>query len=97
MITNPSLILLDKPFSGVDPIVVQDLQTEIRKLAAFGISILITDHNVEKTFEVASHIYVIDHGKVIGSGSPDEIVKNERVCKCCLGSKFGGSEADGME
>jgi len=91
MITEPGLILLDEPFSGVDPIVVQELQAEIRRLAASGISILLTDHNVERTFEVADQIYVIDHGKVIGSGSPMEIIKNELVRKSYLGQAF---EAD---
>jgi lipopolysaccharide export system ATP-binding protein len=88
MITEPSLILLDEPFSGVDPIVVQDLQAEIRKLAPSGVSILITDHNVERTFEVANQIYVIDHGKVIGSGSPEEIIRNEVVLRDYLGRRF---------
>ena len=52
MVTDPSLILLDEPFSGVDPIAVQDLQQEIRRLAASGVSILITDHNVERTLDI---------------------------------------------
>ena len=94
MITDPSLILLDEPFSGVDPIVVQELQAEIRRLAALGISILITDHNVERTLEVANQIYVIDHGRVIAEGSPAEIVKNELVRKSYLGHTFKGDEFD---
>ena len=91
MITEPGLILLDEPFSGVDPIVVQELQTEVLRLKTLGISVLLTDHNVERTFEVADQIYVIDHGKVIGSGSPMEIIKNELVRKSYLGQAF---EAD---
>jgi lipopolysaccharide export system ATP-binding protein len=94
MITDPSLILLDEPFSGVDPIVVHELQAEIRRLAASGISILITDHNVERTLEVAYQIYVIDHGEVIAEGSPAEIVKNELVRKSYLGHIFKGDEFD---
>jgi len=94
MITDPSLILLDEPFSGVDPIVVQELQAEIRRLAASGISILITDHNVERTLEVADQAYVIDHGKVIGSGPPKEIIQNELVRKSYLGRIFKGDEFD---
>jgi lipopolysaccharide export system ATP-binding protein len=94
MITDPSLILLDEPFSGVDPIVVQELQVEIRRLAASGISILITDHNVERTLEVADQAYVIDHGKVIGSGPPKEIIQNELVRKSYLGRIFKGDEFD---
>ncbi|UCG46791.1 MAG: LPS export ABC transporter ATP-binding protein [Phycisphaerales bacterium] len=95
MVTDPSLILLDEPFSGVDPIAVQDLQQEIRRLAASGVSILITDHNVERTLEVVDEAYIIDHGKVIGAGPPAEIVRNEQVRKLYLGNTFEGDEFDG--
>jgi lipopolysaccharide export system ATP-binding protein len=94
MVTNPSLILLDEPFSGVDPIAVEDLQREIRRLVASGVSILITDHNVERTLEVVDKAYIIDHGKVIGSGSPAEIVRDETVRKLYLGNTFAGNEFD---
>ncbi len=94
MITNPSLILLDEPFSGVDPIAVEELQTEIRRLVASGVSILITDHNVERTLEVSDKAYIIDHGRVIAEGSPAEIVKNELVRKSYLGHTFDGDEFD---
>jgi lipopolysaccharide export system ATP-binding protein len=94
MVTDPSLILLDEPFSGVDPITVEDLQHEIRRLAGGGVSILITDHNVERTLEVVDKAYIIDHGKVIGSGSPAEIIRNETVKKLYLGSTFDGDEFD---
>ncbi len=88
MVTNPSLILLDEPFSGVDPIAVEDLQREIRRLVISGVSILITDHNVERTLEVVDQAYIIDHGKVIGAGSPAEIIHNDAVVKNYLGSMF---------
>jgi lipopolysaccharide export system ATP-binding protein len=94
MITDPALILLDEPFSGVDPIVVQELQAEIHRLTASGISFLITDHNVERTLEVADEVYVIDHGKVIGSGPPKEIIQNELIRKSYLGHIFKGDEFD---
>jgi lipopolysaccharide export system ATP-binding protein len=94
MVTDPSLILLDEPFSGVDPIAVEDLQQEIRRLAAAGVSILITDHNVERTLEVADKAYIIDHGKVIGAGAPAEIVRNEVVRRSYLGNTFSGDEFD---
>ena len=92
IITDPSLILLDEPFSGVDPIVVEEVQAEIRRLVASGVSILLTDHNVERTLEVADQVYVIDHGKVIGSGSPKEIIQNELVRKSYLGQGFNGNK-----
>jgi lipopolysaccharide export system ATP-binding protein len=94
MVTNPSLILLDEPFSGVDPIAVEDLQHEIRRLVESGLSVLITDHNVERTLEVVDHAYIVNHGKVIGSGSPAEIVRNEIVRKNYLGNIFEGDEFD---
>lgn len=94
MITNPSLILLDEPFSGVDPIAVEELQSEIRQLVASGVSILITDHNVERTLEVADKAYILDHGKVIGHGTPREIIQNELIIKSYLGSTFKGDEFD---
>ncbi len=94
MVTDPSLILLDEPFSGVDPITVEDLQREIRRLVASGVSILITDHNVERTLEVVDKAYIIDHGKVIGSGPPAEIIQNKTVKKLYLGNTFAGDEFD---
>jgi lipopolysaccharide export system ATP-binding protein len=96
MVTDPSLVLLDEPFSGVDPIAVEDLQEQIRNLVASGVSILITDHNVERTLEVADKAYIIDHGKVIGSGSPAEIIRDEVVIKHYLGNTFVGNEFDNI-
>ncbi|MHC4644744.1 MAG: LPS export ABC transporter ATP-binding protein [Planctomycetota bacterium] len=94
MVTDPSLILLDEPFSGVDPIAVGDLQHEIKRLVASGVSILITDHNVERTLEVVDKAYIVDRGKVIGAGAPAEIVRNELVRKHYLGNIFAGDEFD---
>jgi lipopolysaccharide export system ATP-binding protein len=94
MVTDPSLILLDEPFTGVDPIAVGDLQEEIRRLVASGLSVLITDHNVERTLEIVERAYIIDHGKVIGAGSPAEIVRDETVRQYYLGDIFEGDEFD---
>jgi len=94
MVTDPSLILLDEPFSGVDPIAVQDLQHEIRRLVDSGVSILVTDHNVERTLEVVDKAYIIDHGRVIGAGPPAEIIRDEVVIKSYLGNTFTGDEFD---
>ena len=94
MVTNPSLVLLDEPFSGVDPIAVQDLQHQIRGLVAAGVSLLITDHNVERTLEVVDKAYIVDHGQVIGSGTPGEIIRNEVIRKSYLGNTFNGDEFD---
>jgi len=97
MVTNPSLVLLDEPFSGVDPIAVEELQVEIRRLVASGVSILITDHNVERTLEVSDKAYIIDHGKVIAEGGPAEIIRNELVRKSYLGHTFKGDEFDDID
>ena len=94
MVTNPSLVLLDEPFSGVDPIAVEELQGEIRQLVSSGVSILITDHNVERTLEVADKAYIMDHGKVIASGPPKDIIQDELVRKSYLGHTFKGDEFD---
>ncbi len=94
MVTDPSLILLDEPFSGVDPITVQDLQQEIRRLVASDVSVLITDHNVERTLEVVDKAYIIDHGRVIGAGAPAEIIRNQTVRELYLGTTFAGNEFD---
>ena len=94
MVTDPSLILLDEPFSGVDPITVQELQNDIRHLVASGVSILITDHNVERTLEVVDKAYIIDHGKVLAEGTPAQVIQNEIVKKAYLGNSFKGNEFD---
>lgn len=92
MVTDPSLILLDEPFSGVDPIAVEDLQHEIKRLVASGVSILITDHNVERTLEVCDKAYIMDHGKVLASGHPNDIVKDKLVRQTYLGNTFKDKE-----
>jgi len=94
MVTDPSLVLLDEPFSGVDPIAVQDLQHEIRRLVVSGVSILVTDHNVERTLEVVDKAYIVDHGRIIGAGPPAELVRNETVIQSYLGNTFAGDEFD---
>ena len=95
LITNPSLILLDEPFSGVDPIAVEDLQREILRLnQERGISILITDHNVMQTLEVCHHSYIIYEGKVMAYGRPRQLINDPLVRKTYLGDTFRGDEFD---
>lgn len=94
MVTDPSLILLDEPFSGVDPIAVEDLQQEIRRLNSSGVSILITDHNVQRTLEVVDKAYIIDHGNVMAEGTPGQIIRNDKVRELYLGNTFAGDEFD---
>lgn len=96
LVTNPTMILLDEPFSGVDPIAVQELQHEIRGLRDRGISILLTDHNVRETLAVTDRSYIIDNGKVLREGSPKSLVTDELVRKTYLGQTFRGDEFDGQ-
>jgi lipopolysaccharide export system ATP-binding protein len=95
LITDPRLILLDEPFSGVDPIAVEDLQREIHHLQRErGISILLTDHNVRETLSVTNRSYIIDEGRVLRQGSPRELINDDLVRKTYLGSTFRGDEFD---
>ncbi len=94
LVTRPKLILLDEPFSGVDPIAVEDLQTEIRRLAETGIAFLITDHNVQQTLRVCDRAYILDSGRVFAEGTPRDLINDEMVRRVYLGSLFRGDEFD---
>lgn len=94
LVTRPRLILLDEPFSGVDPIAVEELQREIRKLADEDIAFLITDHNVQQTLRVCDRAYIIDSGRKFAEGPPRELINDERVRRVYLGSLFRGDEFD---
>ena len=86
--TNPSFILLDEPFAGIDPIAVLDIQKIIRLLSTKNIGVLITDHNVRETLGICDRAYIVNDGKVFASGKPDEIVNNEAVREVYLGKDF---------
>ena len=86
--TSPRFILLDEPFAGVDPIAVLEIQKIIRFLKERNIGVLITDHNVRETLGICDHAYIINEGRVLAAGRPDEIVYNENVRKVYLGENF---------
>ena len=86
--SEPSFILLDEPFAGVDPISVNDIKDTIRQLKSRGIGILITDHNVRDTLDICESAYIIGEGKVIAAGTPKEIISNSKVKDSYLGSDF---------
>ena len=88
LITNPTLVLLDEPFSGVDPIAVESLHHEIRSLRDAGISVLLTDHNVRETLSVTDRSYIIFDGRVLRDGTPRELVNDPLVRKTYLGSRY---------
>lgn len=94
LVTNPTMILLDEPFSGVDPIAVEDLQREILGLRDRGISILLTDHNVRETLTVTDRSYIMDNSKVLCEGPPRELVNNALVRRTYLGHSFRTDEFD---
>jgi len=94
LVTEPRLILLDEPFSGVDPLAVEDLQREIVRLKEMGIAVLVTDHNVQQTLRVCDRAYVIDEGKVLRHGAPRELINDDLVRRTYLGSLFRGDEFD---
>ena len=94
LVTNPTMILLDEPFSGVDPIAVEELQREIRALRERGISILLTDHNVRETLTVTDRSYIIDNGKVLREGAPRDLINDSLVRRTYLGHTFRGDEFD---
>lgn len=94
LVTSPKLILLDEPFSGVDPIAVEDLQREIARLADSKIACLVTDHNVQQTLRVCDRAYIIDEGRKFAEGSPKDLINNDLVKRVYLGSLFRGDEFD---
>lgn len=85
---NPKYLLLDEPFAGVDPISVGDIRHLVSDLKKRGIGVLITDHNVRETLEIVDRAYILHDGKVLMSGTPDEVVQNENVRRVYLGENF---------
>ena len=88
LIGNPSFILFDEPLAGIDPISIQDLALMIRGLSHKKIGILITDHNVKDMLPLVHRAYVMHDGRIIGTGSPQEIIRNDAVRTAYLGSAF---------
>lgn len=86
--TNPSFVLLDEPFAGVDPISVSDIKQIIAHLKSKGIGILITDHNVRETLDICEKAYIVGEGQIIASGQTEEIIANQKVKDIYLGHQF---------
>ena len=86
--TDPSFILLDEPFAGIDPIAVADIQGMIGHLAERGIGVLITDHNVRETLSIVDKAYILNNGEILISGDSDTIANDEQARKFYLGEKF---------
>ena len=85
---QPSFILLDEPFSGIDPLTVKDLQEIIRELAKSGIGVLVTDHNVRETLSVTDRAYILKSGKIFRRGRPEELSNDPEVLRVYFGDHF---------
>ena len=88
LVTTPDLLMLDEPFSGVDPISVHEVQTIITELRDRGLAILITDHSVRETLAVCDRAYLISQGEILCEGSGDYLINNEQARKIYLGPRF---------
>lgn len=85
---EPSFLLLDEPFAGIDPIAVYEIKTIIERLAQNGIGVLITDHNVRDTLEITDRSYIIKDGEIVVAGTRDEVMHNELARRVYLGERF---------
>lgn len=88
LVTNPMFILLDEPFSGIDPIAVFDCQEVIKELRAMNLGILLTDHNVRETLAITDRSYLMCEGKILISGSKEDLINNPKAREIYLGEKF---------
>ena len=88
LVTNPTLLLLDEPFSGIDPIAVYEVQKIIRQLKSRGLGILITDHNVREMLKLVDRAYLINKGEVLYQGDADNLVKDKQAREIYLGQDF---------
>ena len=86
--SNPSYVLLDEPFAGVDPIAINDIRILVKSLIKRNIGVLITDHNVQETLKIVDRAYILYNGEVIKEGTPEEIVADEEVRCVYLGADF---------
>ena len=86
--SNPSFILLDEPFAGIDPIAVSELKETLRKLKNLKLGILISDHNVRETMQICDNVLIMNEGKVIAEGTPEKVSANDLVKEIYLGQDF---------
>lgn len=86
--TDPAFMLLDEPFAGIDPIVVHDIQEIVMGLKARGIGVIITDHNVREALQISDRAYIINEGRILESGTPEEIAVSNKARNVYLGEKF---------
>jgi lipopolysaccharide export system ATP-binding protein len=87
-VLTPQFILLDEPFAGIDPLAVLDIQRIIERLKERGIGILITDHNVRDTLNITDRAYIINDGKILREGTPEQLADDSEVKRIYLGENF---------
>jgi lipopolysaccharide export system ATP-binding protein len=88
MVSQPEFILLDEPFTGIDPIAIEELQKIMKSLREKGLGVLVTDHSVRETLKIVDRAYIIDRGKILKEGTPRELVMSEEVRRSYLGEEF---------
>jgi lipopolysaccharide export system ATP-binding protein len=88
LVLDPKFLLLDEPFSGIDPIAVSDIQKIVEQLRTRGIGIVVTDHNVRETLSICNRAYIIREGEILKQGTPVEIAEDARVREIYLGEHF---------
>lgn len=88
MVSQPEFILLDEPFTGIDPIAIEELQKIMNSLKEKGLGVLVTDHSVRETLKIVDRAYIIDKGKILKEGTPRELVTSEEVRRSYLGEEF---------
>jgi lipopolysaccharide export system ATP-binding protein len=88
LVRKPSILMLDEPFAGVDPLAVEDIQTIVQNLKAQGLGVIITDHNVRETLNIVDRAYILFEGKVIKEGNAEEISNDPKTRKIYLGEQF---------
>ena len=86
--TNPRYLLLDEPFTGIDPIAIGDIQEIVARLKERGIGVLITDHNVRETLAITDRAYILYDGQILASGTATELANNSKAREIYLGEKF---------
>ena len=88
LVTNPSFLLLDEPFSGIDPIIVGEAKEIISELKSKGIGILVTDHNVRETLSITDRAYLISEGKILIFGTSQDLINHDEARRVYLGQDF---------
>ena len=83
--TDPTLLLLDEPVAGVNPALIDDLRSELLRMPARGVTLFVVEHNLKLVFDICDWIFVLDRGRVLSAGTPEQVARDERVIEAYLG------------